>query len=370
MNNQTVLNPVAPTILIVDDAPINLLILGEMLKGEGYNVIPVSDGITALNTVEIEKPDLILLDIMMPGIDGYEVCRQLKEKEHLSDIPIIYISALNETENIVKAFKSGGVDYVTKPFQSDEVLARVSTHLKLYRQSNELHVLNTSLSESRDQLKKFASHLQSIREEERVLLANEIHDKIGQILVALKIDMGIWRKKVFLNLGTSESPEILNNFNELVNIVDSTIKTVRIIMSGLKSDVLELLGFVDAAKLYCQEFKTINKIDCFFQSTFSKIEINENQKIALYRIMQESLLNVAKHSNASLVSVSLSVNENKFIMEIVDNGIGFNDTQSANKDSYGILSMKERAFLLGAELIIFGKSNKGTVVRLEMPYVG
>lgn len=369
MNNNNVIDQKNPTILIVDDAPINLLILGEILKNEGYNVIPVSDGINALEAVEIEKPDLILLDIMMPGIDGYEVCRRLKENKDLCDIPIIYISALNDTENIVKALKSGGVDYVTKPFQSDEVSARVSTHLKLYRQSNELHELNTSLSESRDQLKKFAAHLQFIREEERVLLANEIHDKIGQILVALKIDMGIWRKKVFLNIGTAESPEVLNNFNELVNIVDNTIKTVRIIMSSLKSDVLELLGFVDAAKLYCQEFKKINTIDCFFESTISKLDISENQKIALYRIMQESLLNVAKHAYASTVRVSLTVRDNIFVMEIVDNGIGFNDIQSARTDSYGILSMKERAFLLGAELIIMGKPDKGTVVRVEMPYL-
>jgi signal transduction histidine kinase len=130
------------SILIVDDIPANLKVLGEILKGDGYKVRPVPSGMLALQVAEKEKPDLILLDIMMPDMDGYEVCRQLKANPKLSDIPIIFISALNETNDVVKALKSGGVDYVTKPFQSEEVLARVHTHVKLYRQSIELLNLN------------------------------------------------------------------------------------------------------------------------------------------------------------------------------------------------------------------------------------
>jgi two-component system, sensor histidine kinase and response regulator len=130
------------SILIVDDIPANLKVLGEILKGDGYKVRPVPNGMLALQVAEKEKPDLILLDIMMPDMDGYEVCRRLKANPKLSDIPIIFISALNETNDVVKALKSGGVDYVTKPFQSEEVLARVNTHVKLYRQSIELLNLN------------------------------------------------------------------------------------------------------------------------------------------------------------------------------------------------------------------------------------
>jgi two-component system sensor histidine kinase/response regulator len=133
-----------PNILIVDDIPANLKVLGGILKEEGYKIRPVLNGELALQVAEKEKPDLILLDIMMPGMDGYEVCRRLKQNPGLKDIPVIFISALNDTNDLVKAFESGGVDYITKPFQAAEVSIRVDTHLKICRQNNELRELNAT----------------------------------------------------------------------------------------------------------------------------------------------------------------------------------------------------------------------------------
>ena len=144
MKNDTVSDQKIPDILVVDDIPLNLVILSEILKSEGYKVRPVPDGMLALQAAEREKPDLILLDIMMPDMDGYEVCRRLKENQNLSDIPVIFISALNDTNNIVKGLAAGSVDYITKPFQAEEVKARVATHLKIYRQSKELIELNAT----------------------------------------------------------------------------------------------------------------------------------------------------------------------------------------------------------------------------------
>lgn len=131
-------------ILIVDDIPANLKVLGEILKNEGYKVRPVPSGTLALQVAEKEKPDLILLDIIMPEMDGFEVCRQLKANTRLNDIPVIFISALNETNDVVKALNTGGVDFITKPFQTEEVVARVKTHVKLYQQSIELINLNAT----------------------------------------------------------------------------------------------------------------------------------------------------------------------------------------------------------------------------------
>ncbi|MBK7173500.1 MAG: hybrid sensor histidine kinase/response regulator [Bacteroidales bacterium] len=142
MENLCFSNQNIPNILIVDDIPANLKVLGEILKNEGYKVRPVPSGVMALQVAEKEKPDLILLDIMMPEMDGYEVCRRMKANEHLCEIPIIFISALSETDDVVKALKFGGVDYITKPFKAEEVTARVGTHIKLHRQSKELHNLN------------------------------------------------------------------------------------------------------------------------------------------------------------------------------------------------------------------------------------
>jgi len=113
----------------VDDTPANLRLLTHMLTEHGYYARPVLDGLQALAAAQTTPPDLILLDIRMPGIDGYEVCQQLKADERTREIPVLFISALSETEDKVRAFAVGGVDYITKPFQPEEVLARVQTQL-------------------------------------------------------------------------------------------------------------------------------------------------------------------------------------------------------------------------------------------------
>ena len=129
MDEQETLHPSKVNILIVDDIRDNLRLLSGLLVAEGYTVRPVADGRLALSSAKAKPPDLILLDIMMPGLSGYEICAQLKTDPRTRDIPIIFISALNEVFDKVKAFTAGGVDYITKPFQSEEVLARVKTHL-------------------------------------------------------------------------------------------------------------------------------------------------------------------------------------------------------------------------------------------------
>ena len=119
------------SILVVDDTRANLHLLVEILTTNGYKVRPAANGHMALSAIEIDPPDLILLDIMMPNMSGYQVCEQLKSNEITASIPIIFISALNDTFDKVYAFSIGAVDYVTKPFQVEEVLARVETHLML-----------------------------------------------------------------------------------------------------------------------------------------------------------------------------------------------------------------------------------------------
>ncbi len=118
-------------ILIVDDSRTNLLLLADILTKSGFIVRPVEDGYAALEAIKSLPPDLILLDIMMPGIKGYEVCEHLKADDRFCNIPIIFISALHGARNKAKAFAKGGVDYITKPFQLDKVLACVKTHLTI-----------------------------------------------------------------------------------------------------------------------------------------------------------------------------------------------------------------------------------------------
>ncbi len=125
-------------ILVVDDSHVSLCLLVSMLAEQGYKVQTASNGRIALAAAQTDPPDLILLDIMMPEMNGYQVCRRLKADERTSDIPVIFISAMNEVLDKVTAFSSGGVDYITKPFQVEEVLARVTTHLAPRRMQKHL----------------------------------------------------------------------------------------------------------------------------------------------------------------------------------------------------------------------------------------
>lgn len=171
MNQQTT-HSAKGSILVVDDTHDNLRLLNGMLTRQGYTVRPVPDGDLALVSARKSAPDLILLDIMMPNLSGYDVCRQLKADAQTRDIPIIFISALNEVFDKVKAFSLGGVDYITKPFQMEEVLARVETHLMLRNLNKELQQKNTQLqhevaerTHAEDSLKHSLSRIERAKQE-------------------------------------------------------------------------------------------------------------------------------------------------------------------------------------------------------------
>ncbi len=225
-----------------------------------------------------------------------------------------------------------------------------------------------TLKNSQEQLKQFAAHLQNVREDERTGLAREIHDDLGQILVALKIDMGLLKNKVVKEFNGKMNPDVMVKFDNLVGLVDNTIKTTRRIMTGLRPEVLEMLGFIEAAKLYTKDFQERHKIRCVFESSITTLDVAPQQSVALFRILQEALTNVVRHAKATQVTVQLLIENNKLIMEIVDNGIGFPKNHKIRNDSYGLIGMNERVFLLEGELIIEGKPGEGTIVRIEMPY--
>ncbi len=144
-------------ILIVDDTPVNLQILFEYLNALGFRILIAENGEEALTHTERGRPDIILLDIVMPGMDGFETCRRLKENERTKDIPVIFMTALSDTSKKIKGFEQGAVDYVTKPFNQEEVMARIATHLTIQRQKDELSDLNQKLSEVNAEKDKFFS---------------------------------------------------------------------------------------------------------------------------------------------------------------------------------------------------------------------
>ena len=169
LDEQTLKDLKEMNVLIVDDNPANLDILWKTLEQEGYQIAVASDGESALETTANVAPDLILLDIMMPGIDGYETCRRLKADPATRDIPVIFITAKTETEDLVKGFDLGGVDYITKPIRQEEVCVRVQTHLWLRK-------LRTDLAKKNQELENANARLAELDKIKTGLL-NNLNDK-------------------------------------------------------------------------------------------------------------------------------------------------------------------------------------------------
>ena len=153
-------------LLLVDDTPANLKVLGDLLEAEGYDLALASDGPLALKIAQRLRPELILLDVMMPGMDGYEVCRRLQADAELASIPVIFCTAKDDTADLVAGFEAGGLDYIAKPFQDQEVLMRVQTQLRLARQSRELAEKNQALEAEIAQRKQLKSQLSMLSAQE------------------------------------------------------------------------------------------------------------------------------------------------------------------------------------------------------------
>ncbi|WP_210396133.1 sensor histidine kinase [Motiliproteus sediminis] len=179
-------DPVQQTILAIDDSASARELLAHLLQLQGYQVYTATDGTTGLEAVAEVQPDLILLDINMPGLDGFQVCEQLQDEPAFSNIPVIFLSANSDSDSKVRAFSSGGVDFLTKPFQPEELLARVSTHLKLQRYQQRLQGKNQELKQLLDDRERLQG--QVIQNEKMASIgtlaagvAHEINNPIGYV---------------------------------------------------------------------------------------------------------------------------------------------------------------------------------------------
>lgn len=179
-------------ILIVDDTPDNLVFLATLLTDAGYSVRKVISGQMGINAAQAEAPDLVLLDILMPGMSGYEVCQQMKASELTRDVPVIFLSALDEELDKVQAFQIGAVDYITKPFQVVEVLARIETHLKIGRLQAQLQQQNARLQQEINSRTAAESAVQILNQgleariQERITLLKADHTELMQQKTALE----------------------------------------------------------------------------------------------------------------------------------------------------------------------------------------
>lgn len=511
MNQAASGNKTAGTILVADDTPNYRHALRRLLVGNGYAVLAASDGESALQLAREQSPDLILLDVNMPGMDGYEACRQLKADAGTSAIPVIFISGGWGVVNKVQAFASGGVDFIVKPHDDEEVLARVRTHIALHglqkhleervsERTAELEAANVELArqigerelaeaalreregrirrlveaniigvmfwhldgtvtdandaflrmvaysrqdlaagnvrwdrmtppeyrdatvqalaalvrdgawpphekeylrkdgsrvpvlvgsalmdegaaggisfvldlserkgfeqqllESSERLRELAAHRDAVREQERKRIAREIHDELGSLLTALKMDISLARMNAGDDVGLQE------RLAQMRDLVDKTIRMVRQVATQLRPAALNL-GIVPALEWQVQEFGQRTGIVCTLD-TGGEIEMDDGHATAIFRIVQESLTNIARHAEASRVEVSLLRQAGEIVLRIVDDGRGF-DPANCRDDSFGLLGIRERAQVLAASAEIVSLPGSGCTVSIRMPFPG
>lgn len=228
------------TVLIVDDTEQNVRLLTHVVKKEGYKVLAAFSGEDALELVEKKKPDIILLDVMMPNMNGFEVCRKLKGQERYKDIPVIFLSALTEPDSKVKGFEAGGVDYITKPFQREEVLARIDLHVDLQR-------LRDQLEQKVEDLQERERMLKQLNEEKDQLLrivAHDIRNPVSGIIGVVdilkeEISESLDEEQLYMLESVEESgKKLLRIVNELL---EKKIEEDKAELNLEKVDLAELL---------------------------------------------------------------------------------------------------------------------------------
>lgn len=361
-------------VMIVEDTSASLELLCELLTQAGYAVRPAPEGAMALRSAQAKPPELILLDIRMPGIDGFEVCRRLKTDARTRDIPVIFLSALRDESDTLRGFALGAVDFIAKPYRPEEVLARVRTHAELRRlqsgleervkeRTAQLLEAQTRLLESQGRLQELAGFLQNVREEERTHIARELHDELGQTLTSLRIDLG-WLRNQSEKLGA----QAVDRANGAYALVERTIDALRRISEGLRPGMLDVLGLAAAVEHHVTQFEERNGISCSLAMNREEFAIDGELATAIFRLIQEALTNVLRHAAASQLSVSIDEDEDCIRVGIEDDGQGFPPAQ--DKKTFGLLGMQERVKMLGGSIAINSQPGAGCRIEATFPKQG
>jgi PAS domain S-box-containing protein len=223
------------------------------------------------------------------------------------------------------------------------------------------------LKGSHEQLRALAARLQDVREEERTRMAREVHDELGQVLTALKMELALLNQKLMDSSTTTPRRALLDEIGSITRVVDQAIQTVRKIATELRPEVLDHLGLKPAIESHAQEFENRTGIRCEMKSNIENIDVEMDCASAIFRIFQETLTNVARHAQASQVKINLEKRDSNLFLEVHDNGVGIDLSALSDVKSLGLLGMKERTLLLGGEIQIDGKPGEGTNVRLKVP---
>lgn len=374
-------------ILVIDDVTDNLLLIQAIL----FQYLPdneiflASSGIEGIKIAQKEIPDAILLDIFMPGINGYEVCSILKSDETTKNIPILMVSAYGHDPNIrVESLNAGADAFITKPFNQDEFIALINVMLRikstedlLRSQNKNLEITISKLKKAektqkknlkqihdyQNKLKKLNSELILTEEKERKAIADYLHDGISQTLSIAHI-----RLTSLLNKKLSKKTKHI--ICESSKLIDSAISDSRLLTYDLSPPILYELGLIAAIKWKLNQVEEKTGISTIFISNEEVISINNNHRILIYRIVCELLLNIIKHANAKLISIEIIRNDKNYQIMVTDNGIGFdykNISGLSKPLGYGLFSIIERIETIDGKFILESGNKSGTTATITVP---
>jgi signal transduction histidine kinase len=386
VSNVTIDRPRSGDILIVDDTPANLYLLAEMLAQAGYRARSAANGESALRSVQACQPALILLDVRMPDMDGFEVCRRLKESTVTRDIPVIFLSAATATADKLKAFKLGAADYITKPFHHEEVLARVRVHLtlsaaqeQLTRQIRQLQLTDEQLARDiaehrgiQEDLEAALKRLQTLnvritagQEEERHKIAYELHEQLGQEIVSLKMHLGLLKEQ---DRG-KEAQERLLVAQDIAKAMLERIRNMSQNLRPLELDTLDALGLFDALQEYCKQQADAAGWKLHFDAPQSD-RPPRDVELACFRVVQDALANIAQHANATEVWLSVGTSADALQLMLRDDGAEIDAAaprDPADSESLVLIGIEERVRQAGGSLEIKPRPGGGTEMHAVFP---
>ncbi len=369
-------------ILIVDDSLANLKLLTHIFNGAGYLPRPANNGKLALRSAQKKPPALILLDVRMPGMDGFEVCRQLKQNPHTRDIPVIFLTGLAEIADKSKGFELGAVDYITKPFDKVEVLARVRVHLALASAQEQLASQILQLRQANDQMARDIQENQAMQEklrlalsrlqrltaqvtneleEERHMVAYELQEQLAQEVAALKIYLEILKTQ---ELGDKAQASLLH----AQAIAKTMVARIRSLTRELRPPLLGILGLSAALENHCSQQAEAAGWVLHFDAPKPSQRPQPEVELACYRVAERALALIAQHAKATHLWLSLHEQADGLELKIRDNGVGFNAACDPTASSaIGLIEMEERARQVGGSLELEPGQGSGAQIRALFP---
>lgn len=342
-------------ILLVDDQPAKLLSYEAMLAELGEKLISAHSGMEALQFLLKNDIALVLMDVSMPGMDGFETAQMIHQHPRFQNVPIIFISGIHVTEiDRLKGYQHGAVDYVPVPVIPQLLRAKVRVFADLHRKTRQLELLNARLTQLQD--------------EERKGLARELHDSVGQLLAAIRINTDVVESE-----SCRLSSRAARCLGDNISMVEEISKQIRTISYLLHPPMLDEAGLPSALRWLVEGFAERSQIDTRLDIPSGFVRLPKEVELSIFRVVQECLTNIHRHSGSPTASVRLRVEGAAVKVEIEDAGKGMSLENGSgflppSHCGVGLCGMRERLRLLGGTLKLQSSSH-GTQVTAVFPFL-